>query len=60
MPCEAKTHKLTDNGRANLLDFVNPDHTQGIPSFLPLYEGMRLTIAPKGCVRYGVVKGCSC
>jgi len=52
--------KLTAKVRAALLKFNNPDKTQGIPSFLPLHEGMRLVVASKDCVRYGVVKGCPC
>ena len=52
--------KFTDEMRKNLLRLVNPEHTKGLPSFLPLYEGMRLVLSSKDCVRFGVVKGCIC
>ena len=52
--------KLTDAVREELLKRVNPEQTKGLPSFLPLCIGMRLTLASKDCVRVGVMKGCTC
>ena len=52
--------KLTAQLRASLLQRVNPDDTSGLPSFLPLYRGMRLLLSSKDCVRLGIVKGCPC
>ena len=52
--------KLTDKVQAELLQRVNPDATKGLPSFLPLYRGMKLLISSKDCVRLGIVKGCPC
>ena len=46
--------------RAEVLRRVNPDQTKGLPSFLPLYPGMRLVLGSKDCVRFGLVKGCVC
>ena len=50
--------KLTDEVRGDLLRRVDPEHTKGLPSFLPLYRGMRLLLSSKDCVRLGVMKGC--
>ena len=50
--------KFTDDVRKKLLKLVNPDKTKGLPSFLPLYRGMRLTLGSKDCVRFGIMKGC--
>ena len=36
--------------RAELLRRVNPEQTKGLPSFLPLYIGMRVLLASKDCV----------
>ena len=52
--------KVTADVRAALLQKVNPEQTKGLPSFLPLYRGMRLLLSSKDCVRLGVVKGCEC
>ena len=52
--------KLTPALRAELLQRVNPDKTKGLPSFLPLYLGMRLFLTSKDCVRFGIMKGCPC
>ncbi len=41
-----------------LLRRVSPEQTKGLPSFLPLYRGMRLLLSSKDCVKLGVVKGC--
>ena len=43
---------------SDLLKRVRPDATKGLPSFLPLYRGMRLILSTKDCVRLGVMKGC--
>jgi hypothetical protein len=50
--------KLTNAVRTALLQMVNPGETRGLPSFLPLYRGMRLVLASKDCVRLGIMKGC--
>ena len=50
--------KLTDAVRADLLRYVNPEDTKGLPSFLPIYRGMRLLLNSKDCVRLGIMKGC--
>jgi len=50
--------KLTSEIRAELLRRVSPEQTKGLPSFLPLYRGMRLLLSSKDCVRLGIVKGC--
>jgi hypothetical protein len=50
--------KLTNAIRTALLQMVNPGETRGLPSFLPLYRGMRLLLASKDCVRLGIMKGC--
>ena len=50
--------KLTDLIRSELLSRVNPEETKGLPSFLPLYCGMRLLLSSKDCVRFGIMKGC--
>ena len=52
--------KVTDEVRADLLRRVNPEQTKGLPSFLPLHVGMRLLLSSKDCVRFGLVRGCSC
>ena len=57
---EEDRHKFTDEVRKELLRYVNPQNTKGLPSFLPLYQGMRLALSSKDCVRFGVVKGCAC
>ena len=36
--------KLTADVRAELLRRVNPEQNAGMPSFLPLYLGMRVTL----------------
>ncbi len=46
--------------REALLKRVNPEMTKGLPSFLPLHRGMRLLLSSKDCVRFGLVKGCTC
>ena len=51
--------KMTDVVRTDLLRRVNPRDTQGLPSFLPLYRGMRLLLSSKDCVRLGIMKGCT-
>ena len=50
--------KLTPLVCADLLRRVNPEQTKGLPSFLPLYRGMKLILSGKDCVRFGIVKGC--
>ena len=50
--------KLTAPVVEDLLRRCNPEYTKGLPSFLPLYRGMRLLLSSKDCVRLGVVKGC--
>ena len=52
--------KLTPAVREELLRWVNPEKTKGLPSFLPLYCGMKLILASKDCVRLGIMKGCPC
>jgi hypothetical protein len=52
--------KLSPAVREDLLRRVNPEQTKSLPSFLPLYVGMRLILASKDCVRIGIVKGCPC
>ena len=52
--------KITPNVREELLRRVKPELTKGLPSFLPLYVGMRLILSSKDCVRFGRVKGCTC
>ena len=51
---------MTDAVQRELLQRVSPDLTRNLPSFLPLYIGMRLLISSKDCVRFGIVKGCPC
>ena len=29
-------------------------------AFLPLYVGMRISLLSKDCVRFGLMKGCTC
>lgn len=45
---------------AELLQRVNPKETCTLPSVLPLYVGMRVTLQSKDCVRLGIMKGCIC
>ena len=52
--------KMTPAVREELLRMVRPDATKGLPGFLHLYEGMRLILNSKDCVRFGVMKGCPC
>ena len=52
--------KLTAVHRRTLLTRVNPEHTKGLPSFLPLHLGMRLILGSKECANLGVMKGCPC
>ena len=54
----ADRDKLTPAVRTELLQRVNPEKTKGLPSFLPLYRGMKLLLSSKDCVRFGIVKGC--
>ena len=51
---------FTPDLRKNLLGATNPRNTKGLSSFLPLYQGMRLLLGSKDCVRYGLMKGCEC
>jgi hypothetical protein len=50
--------KLTTPVVTELLRRVSPEDTKGLPSFLPLYRGMRLLLSSKDCVKLGIVKGC--
>ena len=52
--------KMLPHVRADLLKRVNPEQNAGIPGFLPLYVGMRLTLLSNDCVRFSLVKGCTC
>ena len=52
--------KFTDALKRELLERTNPEFTKGLQSFLPLYRGMRFRLASKDCVRFGVMKGCTC
>ena len=52
--------KMVPQVRADLLKRLNPEQNAGIPGFLPLYVGMRLTLLSKDCVRFGLMKGCTC
>ena len=56
----AHVSRLTAEVTKNLLRRVNPEQTKGLSSFLPLYKGMRLLMSSKDCVRFGLVKGCTC
>ena len=49
---------FTREQRQHLLVAANPRRTKGLPSFLPLYVGMRLLLQSKDCVRFGLMKGC--
>ena len=49
---------MTDAVRRELLSRVTPQKTKDLPSFLPLYLGMRLLLHSKDCVRLGLMKGC--
>ena len=51
-------NKLTREVISDLLKRASPDKTKELPSFLPLYIGMRLILSSKDCVRLGVMKGC--
>ena len=53
-------HKFTDAVKVEVLRRVSPDLTKGLPSFLPLFTGMKLLLTSKDCVRFGLVKGCLC
>ena len=57
---EEDQEKLTNEQHIQLLRRVNPEHTKGLASFLPLYIGMRLLLSSKDCVRFGIMKGCPC
>ena len=57
---KAYTGKMTPAVKADLLRRVNHEQTKSLASFLPLYVGMRLTLLSKGCVRLGLMKGCTC
>ena len=50
--------KLTQSVHADLLHLVNLEATKSLPSFLPLYIGMRVLLSSKDCVRIGIMKGC--
>ena len=52
--------KMVPAVQEELLRRNNPRTTQGLPSILPLYIGMRLTLQTKDCVRLGLMKGCVC
>jgi len=52
--------KMVDAVRRELFERVNPEKTKQLPSFLPLYVGMRLLLSSKDCVRFGIMKGCPC
>ncbi|CAK0855377.1 unnamed protein product [Prorocentrum cordatum] len=54
------SRKMTSDVRRALLQKVSPKDTQDLPSLLPLYVGMRLTMYSKDCVRLGLMKGCVC
>ena len=49
--------KLTEVQKVELFRRVNPDKTKGLPSFLPLYVGMRLLLNSKDCVRFRYYEG---
>ena len=57
---EKDASKFTVGVRQELLQRTNPEKTQGISIFLPLYVGMRVILQSKECVRLGVMKGCVC
>ena len=52
--------KVSPEVLSELLRKVNPEHNKGLPSFLPLYRGIKLLLSSKDCVRLGIVKGCTC
>ena len=52
--------RFTSEVAREMLRRVNPEQTKNLPSFLPLYKGMRLLLSSKDCVRFGLVKGCTC
>ena len=51
---------FSDGMRRDLLAEANPRETKLLPSFLPLYVGMRLSLYSKDCVRFGLMNGCEC
>ena len=51
---------FTADLQKKLLNYVNPDKTKNLPSFLPLHVGMRVLLNSKDCVNLGLVKGCTC
>ena len=52
--------KIVPQVQTELLRLVNPEKIKSIPGLLPLYVGMRVTLQSKDCVRFGLVKGCTC
>ena len=53
-----EAENLTAPVQADLPKRVNTELTKSLPSFLPLYRGMRLIPSTKDCVRLGVMKAC--
>ena len=51
---------FTDEMKVELLGKTNPRFLHHLPSFLPLYIGMRLLLYSKDCVRFGLMNGCEC
>ena len=52
--------RFTPEIQQELLNRVNPERTKHLPSFLPLYVGMRLLLSSKDCVKFGIMKWCPC
>ena len=58
---EAKNeHKFTPELRQELLRMCSFDKTKCLPSFLPLFLGMKMILNAKASVRFKLMKGCVC
>ena len=52
--------RYTDAVKERILRIPNLRDTQNRPGFLPLFEGMRVLLFSKDCVRLGLMRGCEC
>ena len=57
---EGDASRLTDEVRKVLLRKHNPRYVKNLPGVSPLYQGQRLLLYVKLCVRLGLVHGCEC
>ena len=56
----ADSDRYTEKVRLEVLRLASLRKIKNMPAFLPLYEGMRMLLYSKVCVRLGLMNGCEC